>query len=1839
MKSKFLNLLSAIVIMTSARIYSQPTFSYIPENITPSGIFDKVSDRFGNHYNLSDINLRSPNPFASSYSISTVPTESCIAGYFTLFFQPGSMFATTAASVVICQVFSDISGLISSTIPAGSINIYCENNITGLLGSATPVILYPNIPVSATPGIIDGLIHRALVTGTDPYSTIPITNFSINVAAANNFYHGIITASVSSNWNFNMGITNIGNNDYDFYSVMLHEAIHALGFLSLISATGESKLGLLNNYYATYDQFLEDKNGTPLLVTTNTCSTIGNLSFNSSLTPSIAISQSMCPGTNADLTTCSVAAQYSSANVTATVYTPFCFEVASSLSHFEDMCSWGTFTAACSPTPAIPGYNNLYYVMANSGQLGPCFVKRYIKEEERLVLCDLGYSLTSLSYTSPAAGASHTYVMGCSPTPGIVGLHDGYSGGIYSYTSSSTSFALPTASLLINDIGTGLSVACLEPVYNNCTVTIGGGNFTVTAMQGTGMVLLRYFPQNSNGQGNATYVYIYFQAAGCIFPGGCNLVTNPGFESLAAGNPPCGYSNGVNAPFPLVPISLACWELYENYFHLFTSGCNTSANGNAFNLGLNSFGSNPIVGNYNSATGNNNVLCLTATTVQASAMKNILQSPLVNGQPYRVSFWARNLPSSATTSVSDTFNPNNVPAIISIASNSVFAFTPTLNFPAGLNPIIQFSVAPSNYWSLYTNTFTYSGPSSNALLIGMDASNKANAPWVGVSPNLLLSYIHCFIDDITLEAMPSTTFVLPQTVLCNGSGISNLGQYCSTVTNSLINGAGVGYNFLTSIYDFNAAGTLTPGIYPISFTYTNGPCAGTLWQNVVLQSTVGLATTGNATYCATTGTGITIGVSQTGSVAGLTYSWEPGGLVGASQVVSPSVTVIYTVSVANSSVCSASATLAINVFTNCCGTKTYTPFNFSSLSYTGGPVPSYSPTLLIGDLTILSPVVLRDEILIFKDVQITVASGAILDIQAAHLHACGNDMWKGIVVEDGARLNITDISVLLPNHNLIEDAITAVAVNDHTTSSLATILNIYNTTFNKNFIDIKISNYKRSASYTNVFSIHDCVFTCRDIPYTATTWPSVSTSTSGLRCATTATTGLAPPYGLLSAPEASLLAPHAGETSSIAICMSTVGITTSSVYYVAVLGSTTAAEFNLFDNHQTFIDASVSNLTSINNVFQNTKAGSGGVGNGSAIYHHTSSSNSTFNSRLDMTAANKNIGNRFWNCHRGIEGKNIYRFEIDNAIFRSTQTYTLVNSFGQGHMGITLNTNRFRYWILNNEFTNLNYGINIPIAADNTSLTTICNSLTIPYGIYAGNITVQQNTFSPGSGLSTYFNKAITITSQNQTGWCYASAPSLSPAIMGIFVNDNLLTDVFRGIEVNGMWAFPARIENNTINLQEDNLTDANQQHGIDLVNCYANATTYGKHVITGNYLYGLGSSTLTTPASLIYCGNNTGAGLQSPSVTCNDVRNCHDGFVFDGPNQGTIWRGNQMQSLAHGMLLSNGGVIGTQGGSSLTIGNGWNGTWTSNTNYGIFTYSSVAASSILWVNTSFVPPNLTGVPTQSSYAVMGLSVTSGGSGYNCHAPTAIGSNPSIPNAGKYATSELFYIAQTALYRFLNTNDSILNSDAAYTNFYDDLDGSSIDIFMQAEAAISKGDLATAEYLKGTVTSTNNVEDVYIYYYDLYLAYANNNFQPTNGTDEANLITLASRCPGMDGAGVYQARALYNSVFNFPFIAPICSGSGARMANYRIAERTREQWEIKLFPNPTNNRITIESTIQDEVLVICINDLSGRTLLTKELKLDGFFTNLDLSLINGVYLFTITNKSNHQINKKLLIAK
>lgn len=1787
MKTPFNEVRIAAALAIFSLLISGHSIAQEGPNHTPNSVFDTIFDKYGNKVPIANIYI--PTAKFGTAQVQSIIVSTCQAGYFTLHFETGSVFdLSSSARTVACKVFEDISNLITSTIAAGAVQIHCGTPTGSGLAEASPYFIFPSNLANQNQGIIDGQVYKAIVSGTNPYLTLPL---SLN--NANQIYHGFVNAvtlGTVNPWNYNVNTTSIASNEYDMYSVLLHEAMHSLGFLSLMRFDGLSAFTptIVNfpyyNYYHRYDLFLHDHNNNPLLAAPVGSCAISGLTFAPSSYSVIGQGMATCTvNCPQDISTCSVAAKYIG-STTATVYTPYYYEPGSSLSHFEDMCC-GTYTGSCIPFPSSPGNNNLYFNMSNFTDKGSCFVKRHPTPEERLVLCDLGYSVNTTYGGSAVAGSSYTYTGGtCSPS-NIVGHNDGYFNGQFTLQVVALSTTvIPFSTLLANDNpSVGLSVSCMELVTNNANLTLGSNDFTVTVNPGGGLVVLKYVPRNGSGQiGNATFVFINFVPPGC---NSCGIVNNGGFEYSTPGQNNCGFLQ--NAGAPLQP-RLDCWQVYgSNYTaDLLTTVCPSIS----LELGvITRFTAPPINTVALGASSNTNAIgLLYATNGATGAVVNTLNAPLVNGQTYQISFWALNYGSGVpNTNINSAGNPMVLTLASATSAPNPFGLA-TPGFPNGVNVLANFTVAASKTWSLVTATFVYTGVSATHIIFGVNTN--ATLPPSTFNPGVY----YCFLDEFSIIPVPGASFTIPNNTVCTSAGITNLAQFTGTTPGSF---AGPGVTFDGTQYYFNSPATLSPGVYGISFTYSATSCMNTIYHSVVVE--------------------------------------------------------------------------------NCCNSASIPSIAVTSV--TGSPA-WVGPKRIVNSFTVhpTGSLMMNGEFLISPNVSITVRPYAQLILIGAHLYGC-LEMWKGIVIEDGGKVIAQSYQGV---DNLIEDAETAITIPYNTNIQIP--LYISRTTFNKNYVDVDMSNYPLANVLTSPFN--ECVFTCRDLPFTSTSWPAATTASNGLRFASSVTaTPLASPYQLLNAPLAQLKTPHAGKHSHIAIKLSNVGRTNQNgpaphIFYHPDL--TPANGFNLYDGHDYFIKSVNSNVKISKSVFQNTQTFTvsstptvGAAVDYSCSTLTTYTPNSTIhNFELDMSAANVANGNKFYDCHRAVYGNNPFSFKLDNASVRSTHaasdaTNTAVISTGQS--GVFMRTNQMEdYLINNNTFFNITDGVAISLYPENIMRDGF------PYypgppqqyfmiNAYIHTLSVMGNTFSPednitfSGGTTGYVKNPISVVSDNYGmtgGSCGCS---------GIHIENNQIYRTLNGVLLNAVNPYTMTcknmgtkkiIRNNVITLEEDNVFGGIVQHGIEFTNSLSEPFHNGQRLQTveGNTITVFSGSAAMSNLniSLYYGTGNGGTGklYPTPHILCNDLSYANRGFVFENHNRPASWRGNKMKYLMMGMVLtgtaSTGGVIGQQGSPKNPIDNQWNGSWTGS-NYGTWVdQGSSAVNSKLYTRSGTpwaAPNNFGSAGAPARYSAATNTIITNGS-YECGAAgnyTIMESDPPTPGP---ITDVPWYISATFSYRYLEMNDSMRNSDGGLLEFYNSLAGTSIDLFMDVEMLIGQRRFNEAAGILGAIGTDgfNSAELAYHSFYSLNLKYkaGDENFSPD---DVIALTDLAALCPATYGSLVFQARSLYQLVTAQVYSGPDgCNTTGERRALQATDQPGAESklpWNVSLFPNPSDGNFAIICNEEKEAIRIRITDLWGRELYRYTAETRDHVHVAELSLPNGAYFIDITNRLHGTVTKKLVIAR
>ncbi len=833
MKNILLPCVFATLLCSSTIAYAQK----LPEPHTyssPNGTFDKVYDRFGKQYDLNDIRiLEKPSgsqsklngPVAQPNSTAYSQILCTSTGYFNVYFENGSGFEQNTSTQiarrdVICQLFNDLSNHIVPANPSVKVNIWVRDisNIisnpssSGVLGLATSFYSMPALS-TASSGIVDGEVWETINSGTDGYKntvTPLVSQGSQYSSPGGAYYHGMMAfnfANTSINWHTNL-TTATASGLYDLYSVALHEMTHALGFASLIDYNGVSKFGSTTNYYSRYDLFLKTQGNQNLITNTGSCN-LYNFQFNPGLNANTTLSPNpaTCGNTipyngSLDNTTCATAIKFTG-SVNQSVYTPDCFEPPSSLSHLEDQCH----------APAPYG-NNLYYCMSNANGTGSAYMKRYLKPEERIVLCDIGYKVNTTYGNTLYAANNYNYGGSQCPGQSVAGVNDGITTlGTYSWTALTSGIVnIPGSGLLSNDFSAN-QFECLGVMNGMGSVNISSGTssstITFTAGTNTGVALLRYVPVNTTTgkRGNITYAYVYINSANCV-ASPCNMVLNGGFENGLN----CGQYYQTDNP------DIYCWTpLHMSPDYMVrnctppsgfggiptpTTYCNPPAdtwNGPGTNdkfLGM---------GFYNNTPGSG-----------MEAIQTMLASPIQPNVPYVISFWARTF--HGTIFAAGTAN-----VMFRGATGTLAPLPWSVPYNTVGQQYTDVDVPDDGQWHYYTLPFTNTGtqPLQN-LLIGVSGYTSPNyAAYVG-------------LDDIVLTPANNTaTFQLPDS-LCDNASIADLSQYVFPAFTSGGSFSGTGVVYTGGLYTYTPS---TTGLQTITYNYVNSSgCSLSIQEQIYIKS-------------------------------------------------------------------------------------------------------------------------------------------------------------------------------------------------------------------------------------------------------------------------------------------------------------------------------------------------------------------------------------------------------------------------------------------------------------------------------------------------------------------------------------------------------------------------------------------------------------------------------------------------------------------------------------------------------------------------------------------------------------------------------------------------------------------------------------------------------------------------------------------------------------------------------------------------------------------------------------------------------------------------------------------
>ncbi len=1078
--------------------------------------------------------------------------------------------------------------------------------------------------------------------------------------------------------------------------------------------------------------------------------------------------------------------------------------------------------------------------------------------------------------------------------------------------------------------------------------------------------------------------------------------------------------------------------------------------------------------------------------------------------------------------------------------------------------------------------------------------------------------------------------------------------YTWTNSNTAI---GLGASGAGNVPSFTATNPGTTAIVAtITVTPTLGGCTGTTFNYTITVNPLPVVTFGAITPNAcSSGPPLTL---TTGSPAGGVYS---GPNVSGSVFIPPVVTIStsYTLTYTYTDPitgCANSATQSITVDV-CAGPCGTCPQTLDALA-PGGNLstnpPGFQNYCLLNNITITAPVTITlSEVSIAPGVTITVNPGASLTLTGSHLYAC-SDMWKGIVVKPGGTVKTQNFSIPFPSiskSTMIEDAFIAINVLPGSTVT-SNLLSITNTTFNRNQVGIKIDSYSPALA-TYPFTIVSSVFTSRSIAFTpgAFNWPH----TNAIKATYAVSNPLQTPYindvtypdgtaGAYLKPPFSPMVAKPTAHISINRVGQTINPATVPTYYEMKIGSAGVPNYNVFDNMAIGIDATNSNFTSVNNVFQRTISLQKNTAAINAV------ANEIFNCRLQaIPAAATNFFNKFYDCNISIQATNYFEVNARYCDVRSLQNFGSQYSLPhRGQNGIVLNTNRYvAINLVNNTFSNIEFAISF---ATNNSFYSV-GPWSSGSGQYSGQVDINQNTFQPFIPgfplLNTYLDRAIVA--NNVTGTTHFISPSQS-----VNTNDNQLNNVFRGIRCNNWQKKTVNSNNNNISLLDLPVVSVSQ-YGITHANNIAVApyvNSIKSNIVTG---YGIIDPAVAGIATFV-CSNQL--------VQCNTTRNITVGIYFSGYQIPTVFDHNTFDNSStnrhlYAYVLDNSGFIGQQGTSSSPSDNRWLGTWAPFVNFKTATMNGSIAwngliGSPLWVRSGAIYNPGAGFNTNILAPIdynspAALNIATPSSPFIICPP--VFHSPILPpgliqTMEKIAKDEIAYtinneptkiIGKNQLYRMLKNDPSYMASSVDLQDFYLQSQLTYREQFSAIEEDIVVNDFASAQSKISGLALESGIE---INYKDFYNLYIKQQTDSLISDDSTHLYIIASGCPHIDGAIVYQARAMYNSIYDVnKDFEDNCVNVENRSAI--AAYEIKHSFDADLFPNPSTGEIFVNPKgFTDETMQISVKDVSGKIVYSDNLLLANGITNFRLDISNGVYFVHITNIKTHEtIVKKLVIQK
>lgn len=136
-------------------------------------------------------------------------------------------------------------------------------------------------------------------------------------------------------------------------------------------------------------------------------------------------------------------------------------------------------------------------------------------------------------------------------------------------------------------------------------------------------------------------------------------------------------------------------------------------------------------------------------------------------------------------------------------------------------------------------------------------------------------------------------------------------------------------------------------------------------------------------------------------------------------------------------------------------------------------------------------------------------------------------------------------------------------------------------------------------------------------------------------------------------------------------------------------------------------------------------------------------------------------------------------------------------------------------------------------------------------------------------------------------------------------------------------------------------------------------------------------------------------------------------------------------------------------------------------------------------------------------------------------------------------------------------------------------------------------------------------------------------------------MNLASACPFTDGDVVYQARALYNSIYRTNIYFENNCPEVTERSFSTVKNTEPSSFDVLVYPNPNAGDFSLVPFNTDIIaLNIKVIDVNGKMVFTKTITSGDRLFNLNIDSPSGIYMMYISDPhTNESIVKRIVIQK